>query len=161
MGNPTEMEIPKSPSNYTKLEEGTTKLRILSDFVEWFKDRDESEKKSITYRKDECPSEALNKDGFVYFRWCVVWNYDLKMLQIFEIKSKQIMHKIKALYVDQDRWKDLEYDLKISKTWVKKDTKYEVIPCNKAPVSQEIADAYVKADIELESLFEWIDPMKK
>lgn len=48
-----------------------------------------------------------------------------------KIKSKQIMNKIKILCKDEDWGADLEYDLKITKSGEKKETKYEVTPGNK------------------------------
>ena len=155
-----DINIPKSPSNYTKLEEWTTKLRILSEeFIEGYIDF--YDKKSVYYRKDECPEEAMNPEWFVYFRACMVRNYDEKRLQAREIKSKQIMNKMKALAVDEDRWPELDYDLKVTKTGVKKETKYEVVPSKKWPIAKSIQDEFNKADITLEKLFEWLDPMKK
>lgn len=88
------MDIPKSPSNYLKLEEGTVKVRILNaNFIEGYIDW--ADKKPIYYEKDQCPETSISPDGFVYFRSCVIWNYDEKKLQAWEIKSKQIMNKIK------------------------------------------------------------------
>ena len=154
------MEIPKSPSNYTKLEEGTVKLRILNpEFIEGYNDRDG--KTSIKYRKQDVPENTTNPDGFIYFRATVVRNYDDKMIQIREIKSKQIMNKIKALIKDADRGDNFDYDLKVSKTGVKKDTKYDVIPSGKWPTAKDILKAYKEADIMLEPLFLGIDPFKK
>jgi hypothetical protein len=58
---PDEMEIPKAPTNYLKLDkQGTYKVRILSDFIEGYKDRIEAEKKSVFYRKEDCPEKAVN-----------------------------------------------------------------------------------------------------
>jgi hypothetical protein len=108
------MDVPKSPSNYLKLEEGTVKVRVLSDFIQGFIDR--VEKKPVYYRAEDCPKTAVNPEGFLYFRSCVVWNYDEKKLQAREIKSKQIMNKIKSLSADTDWGPDLDYDLKITKT---------------------------------------------
>lgn len=156
------MEVPKSPSNYLKLEEGLVKVRILSqEFIEWYSDFDPVAKQSIKYKKDECPEQAINPDWLIYFRACVIWNYDEKMLQIWEIKSKQIMAKMKGLVADADRGEELDYDLKITKTGVKKDTKYDVIPSGKWPTSKEILKLYKDADIQLEWLLENLDPMKK
>lgn len=158
-----EMEVPKAPSNYTKLEEdGTVKLRILStDFIEWYSDYDASSKKSIKYKKDECPEQPINPDWLIYFRACIVRNYDENMVQIREIKSKQIMNGIKTLMNDADRGENLDYDLKVTKKGVKKDTKYSVVPAWKWPVSKEIMKIYKDADLQLESILENLDPFKK
>ena len=169
MANVNDMEIPKAPSDYLKLEEWSVKVHVLSpDFVEWFIDF--YDKKSVYYRKDECPEKAINPEWFVYFRACVVWNYEatkgkdgkfIGRIQLREIKSKQIMNKIKELCTDADRGKELDYDLKITKKGVKKETKYEVTPSKKWPVAKAIQDEFEKADITLEKLFEWLEPMKK
>ena len=165
------MEIPKGASNYLKLEEWQVKIRILSqEFIEWYSDRDKEIKKSHKYRKDECPEKSISPDWFVYFRGCVIWNYNaIKkadwtyewMLQWFEIKSRVIMKKLQALINDADRGPELDYDLKITKAGKEKETKYDVIPSGKWPTDPEILKIYKEADIELESLFEWIDPFNK
>ena len=173
MPNPNEMEIPKSPSNYTKIEEGTIRLRILStDFIEGYTDYDPSDKKSIKYRKDACPEKAINPDWFIYFRSCIVRNYNavkkedgtfIWMLQIFDIKSKQIMGAIRSLMNDPERWPKLDYDIKITKVWDKKNAKYtlQAAPTGKGKLDKDIMEAYKAADLQLESLFGWIDPFKK
>lgn len=156
------MEIPQSASNYLKLQEWAVKIRILSqDFVEWFSDRDEASKQSVKYKKDECPENAMNPDWFIYFQACVIWNYDEKMIQIFEIKSKVIMRKLQALVQDEDRGPELDYDLKVTKTGKSKDTKYDLIASGKGPTTKEIMKAYTDLDLQLESLLENIDPFKK
>ena len=78
-----------------------------------------------------------------------------------KIKSKQIMNKIKILCKDEDWGADLEYDLKITKSGEKKETKYEVTPGNKAPVTDEIKQAYLESEIELEKLLLGLDPFIK
>lgn len=61
MTNINSMEIPKAKSNYlSKLEEGTTKVRILSDFIDGYLDRDD--KKPLRYRKEDCPEKAISEN---------------------------------------------------------------------------------------------------
>lgn len=66
MVNVNDMEVPKSTSGYLKLEEGTTKIRILStDFIEGVEDRDtspEGKPVSVLYPKDDHPAVAKSKD---------------------------------------------------------------------------------------------------
>jgi hypothetical protein len=75
--------------------------------------------------------------------------------------SKAIMNKIKDLCADADWGKELDYDLKITRKGEGKETKYEVIPAGKGELTDEIAQAYVDADVEQEKLFEGVDLFKK
>lgn len=155
------MEIPKAPSQFLQLDEGTVKVRVLSDFIEGYSDFDELAKKSTIYKKDECPEKSKNSKWFTYFRACSIWNYELKQIQTRQIKSKVIMAKMKALAQDSDRGDIGGYDLKISKTGEGKETKYDCIPANKWPLDPEMTQAYLDANPKLDNLFLGKYPIEK
>lgn len=156
-----DMEIPKAASQFLQLEEGVVKVRILSDFIEGYSDFDESTKKSATYRVGECPEKAKNPKWFAYFWACSIWNYELEKIQTRQIKSKVAMAKMKALSQDEDRGEITSYDLKVSKTGEGKETKYDVIPANKGPLTPEMTQAYLDANPKLDRMFEGKYPIEK
>src|SRR5690348_10958471 len=94
--------IPKPPSDYMKFEEGKNSIRILSSAIVGYQYWT-NENKPIRLRTmpDELPSDIKpEKDGTFKIRhfWAfVVWNYELKRVQILEVTQNTVMKGIKAL----------------------------------------------------------------
>lgn len=163
---PDTYEVP-TKSNYTRLNKGETVLRILEKpilgYELWIKG------KPKRYRMDQnIPMSDLNdadidkQTGLPrnprHFWAMVVWNYDQKTLQIWEVTQKSIMTDIKALSKSKLSGSPLGYDISIVKSGDGFDTKYKVINGAKAEVSPEILKQYQEAKIDVSALYEGKDP---
>lgn len=147
---------------YTKLEQGESKLRILSDIVGgyegWF------QQKPVRFRQDYkiTPDEAATLDKDQYdaskskwrpFGVCIVWNYTAEAVQIWQFTPKGIITALQSLGRDDD-WGDLKgYDIKITKTGTGTDTRYEVKPVAPKAVSADIKKAFEDSGLAPEQVF--------
>lgn len=131
-----EYEIPKAPSNYTKIEKDvTTKLRVLPSWndkdviicYEYFDIRWDKPKpiRSLTKFTETPWIKEWEKAKEV---WNLkVWNYDLEQIQIYNIPQVTVKEAIMKYFKDEDYLSPVNYDLKISKTWDWYETKYAVL----------------------------------
>ena len=160
-------EVPEKVWSYTKFKEGTTKLRILWNISEWWMDRTEEEvnwklqRKSLRYRKDEKPTIVYDPKWLRYFWALPVFNYDTRSVQIREITQKSIMNKIKKIVADPERSDIFGYDIKVSREWQSLETKYDITTSVPTPLSAEISQAYMDAEIDMEAIFDDLSPIKK
>lgn len=157
---PTEdYKIPET-SNFLKLTEGEHTFRALSSAIvgyEYFT----NENKPVRSREpfEETPTD-VKKGGRVTHFWAfIVWNYEAKRLQILEITQKTIQGAIQAL-VRNPKWGNPKnYDLTITRKGTgQMDTEYSVMPNPHSEVAPEIMEKYRNAKINLEALFEILDP---
>lgn len=157
-------EIPKSPSNYMKLEDDRNKFRVLSSAIvgfEYWNTQNKPVRSATAF--EEMPDDIrLEKDGkpskIKHFWAFVVWNYDTNRVQILELTQKSIMTGIKAL-VDDPAWGNPNgYDIVITKKGDGLDTEYSVMPNPHTMVSEEVMNAYKPDAINLPALFKGEDP---
>jgi hypothetical protein len=155
---PQDVTIPKSSGQFVKLQEGKTRVRVLSNAVvgwEGWKNN-----KPFRHEGNVCkikPEQVdLNQNGnpnINYFWAFVVWNYTEKKLQIWEITQKTIMTVLKD-FEDSNDWGDLKlYDIEVSKTKVGDKTTYTTIGIPPKPVSEEIKNLYASTEIDLSKMF--------
>lgn len=147
-------------SNYLKLTEGDHTFRALSSAVvgwEYF-NKDNKPIRSRTVF-EEMPSD-LKKDGRINHFWAfIVWNYDENRIQILELTQKTIMGPMQAL-IKNPKWGNPKgYDITITrKGTTMQDTDYAVVPNPHTPITDDIQKAFEKSKVNLEALFEGIDP---
>jgi len=146
----------------------SVKLRVLSDFITgrsvW---GDKDGKRVCTRIKDgeTMPVGAIGFNSFTnkpervkQFAAAVVWNYATEQLEIIETDKSTIIEQLFALDADED-WGDLKnYDIKISKTGEKMETKYTVNPVAAKPLEKSVTEAFKSANIRLEALYVGDDP---
>lgn len=157
---PEDYKIPKSPSGYMRFEEGLNRIRVLSSAIvgyEYFTQDNKPVRSRTPF--EEMPTD-IKKDGKIKPFWAfVVWNYNLKMVQILELTQKTIMTGIKSL-VDNPKWGDpKQYDIAITKIGEGLDTEYSVQgepPLGEVDV--EIKNAYKAKSVRLEALYDGLDP---
>ena len=169
MSLPKDYQAPKSESKYlNKFEDGTTRIRVLSDFIigwsYWVPNPDKpGSNKPVRVKEElmEVPAQALpDKYGhYVRHFWCgVIWNYKESKIQIMEITQKSIQDPIYNYEMDED-WGDVKsYDLKITRTKENDKVKYEVTPAPKTELSMDIANAFAEKNINLNALYDGKDP---
>jgi hypothetical protein len=166
---PSDYQIPQK-SNYTKFNQGETIVRILeSPILGWELWKDN---KPVRFNMTEDIPMSIVDGADVdkhtgqpktprHFWAMVVWNYEEKCLQVWEITQKSIMQKIKGLSKSKAWGSPLEYDLSVTKTGEGMDTSYEVMPCPKEKVDKSILEAYEKSKINVSALYKGDDPFNK
>ena len=156
---PKNTVIPRGASQFVKLQDGKNRFRFLSDIVvgwELWKN-----KAPIRHEGAVCkfkPEDAdLNQNGkpnINYFWAVVVYNYQDKKVQVYEITQKTIMSPLYDLEQNSD-WGDLRnYDIEINKKKEGDKTTYNVLGIPPKPASADILEAYSKSELDLSKLFE-------
>lgn len=155
---PDNYEAPK-PTNqlYLKLQDGENRIRILSrPIVGW---EDWQEKKPVRYKMDEKPAKPIDSSKPMKHFWAfIIWNCVTEQIQILQITQATIRSCLESLSKDPDWGSPFEYDIKINKKGEKMETEYTVNPAPHKPVSQEILKAFRDRPIQLEALYEGLDP---
>jgi hypothetical protein len=160
---PENTEIPVTPSNYLKFEDGENTVRALSDVLIGYeywtgtdKDRKPVRVKDFDDVPDEFKNNKDNRNNAKYFWAFVVYNFNTKTIQIVEIKQKGIMTSIEALNKSKSWGDPKEYNLVITKTRTgsePRDVEYSVMPEPKEDLDKLILDQYKNMKINLEALF--------
>lgn len=153
-------EIPISPSNYMRFQEGINRIRILNSAIVGYEYFTIENKPVRSKEKFESMPADIKKDGRIKHFWAFpVWNYQEKRVQILELTQKSIMNDIKAL-IDNPKWGNPKmYDIAITKTGEGLDTDYNTQ--GEPPITepdQDIKDAYAEKTINLEALYSNEDP---
>lgn len=149
---PEGYKIPQSPSKYLKLEEGTYKLRILSErpfiFYEYF--TNENKPVFLTEKPAELPANIkpnkFNGKKEISEVWgLTVYNHDTEQVQILKINQVSIKTQIINLSANPDVGHPNTYDITIER---KKDasgkTTYTIMPSIKSREVPETALAKAK-----------------
>lgn len=88
----------------------------------------------------------------------VVWNYETKRIELWEITQKTIRDEIQALARNPQWGEPSGYDLTMSRFEENGFTKYRTVPSPHSVVSAEIQNAYMEASPNLENLLVGKDP---
>jgi len=155
-------------SNYFKITDEQQAFRILTIPIIWyeyFRVDGEGKVKPVRQREEfkEVPTDSKDGNSPKQFRAFVVWNHNLKKVQIMEIAQKTVMKAIIELTKSEDRADPKEYDLSITKTWKGTDTRYSLtpLPKNRFESEEEFNNAKDEAkSIRLEALYDGDDPFK-
>ena len=151
-------------SNYMKLSNETNTFRILSKIIagyEWWEDvtlEDGAQGRKPSRVKDDGAVPVEFAEEVKFFWAFVVWNFDLKKIQILEVKPKSIRDRMRT-YINNPKWGDpTEYNFVVTKTGVGKETRYETIAEPKEKFDKEIIEKYKSMNVNLEELFTGGDP---
>jgi len=168
---PTGYKIPDKQSNYLNMrEEGDYTFRIMSSPIlgyEAWSDNPEggrTPKRTPMNKPFDLATDGVDPADIKHFWAFIVWNYKAEMLQIMEITQSTIQKAIKAL-VSNAKWGDPKgadgYDIVITRSGLTmQDTNYSVTPNPKEKLDKKVVEAYEKANINLEALFESKDPFE-
>lgn len=157
-------------SNYTKFEQGETIIRILEEpllgWELWVNGKPKRIPMDGSFSMSDMNNADINKFTNLrseprHFWAMVVWNYDLKMIQICELTRRDQMNPIKALSRSKAWGSPLEYDLSITKDGEKQDMTFSIQPCPKEKLSKEIVEKYKMAKIDINKLLSGEDPFNK
>jgi hypothetical protein len=154
---PLEYEAPKTQGNYVRLQEGDTKVRILSRPILGWEDWDD--RTPMRYRLDQKPEKAKDAKRPVKHFWAmIVWNYNEERIQIWHITQASIIRALEQLVKDPDWGKPYGYDIKINKTGQEMRTKYAINPVPHKPINEAIKSAFEAKRCKLEALYDNGDP---
>ena len=161
---PTDYKAPVTGGNYMKLQDGENTFRVLSSaivgWVDWIVEEDGT-RRPKRYRMAEKPQPFNPEQPVKHFWAFVVWNYDAQAIQILELTQKTIRDDIKAL-VDNKKWGDpKKYDITITRSGEKLETKYSVMPNPHSELPKEVAQLWEETSINLEALYDGGDPFGK
>jgi len=161
---PKDHKEPVSKGNYTKLTEGTHKLRILSSAIIGYEGWSEEDGKRapVRYRMGEQPPFGPDGKEPKYFWAFTVWNYAQERVQIMQVTQKTIRTAIEA-YVENEAWGDPKnYDIVITrKGTTRDDTEYNVVANPATDLTDTIKGAMVTTPVNLDALFDGKDPFEK
>lgn len=157
---PDQYKIPESPSNYMRFQEGANTFRVLSSAIVGYEYFTVDNKPVRTKEPFEAIPDNIKVGGKIKPFWAfVVWNYQLKMIQILELTQKSIMSSMKA-NIDNPKWGSPKmYDITVTRSGEGLDTDY--VTQAEPPISepeQSILDAYSKKKVNLDALYLGEDP---
>jgi hypothetical protein len=161
---PQGYEPTKPTGNYTKFQNGDTKIRIMSSAIVGFEYWNNEGKpvRSKEFPKtlpEDIRYDDQNQPEKIKEFWAfVVWNYNENRIQVCEITQAQIKEGILNYSNDEDWGDPKQYDLKINRTGEKLTTKYQVKGSPKTEVPMEAANAFAATSVNLEALFTGDDP---
>lgn len=157
---PQDYQAPKSNSGYLKIQDGETKVRILSRPIIGWEDWDN--KKPVRFKFENKPTTQFDPKKQVRHFWSMIaWNYNEEQIQILHLTQRSIQNKIQALDNDKD-WGPLYfYDIKIIKTGQGIDTEYDVNPLPHKDLNPAIEEAFHEKPCNLEALFDGGDPFSR
>lgn len=151
-------------SSYMKLRQGENTFRVLSSaiigFEYWTQDQKPVRSKTLfkSIPVDIRRDNNGNPQAIKHFWAFVIWNYEAKAIQIFEITQSTIQTSIKAL-VDNKKWGLPQgYDITISREGEGLDTNYTVMPNPHSEIDQDIINEYGNKNINLDKLFSGENP---
>lgn len=147
----------KSPAsnNYTKIQDGDNKFRILSQPIIGYEDW----KDKKPYRFRQKPLKSFDESKLVKHFWAmIVWNYQEQAIQIFQVTQATIKDTLHALSLDADWGVPYGYDIKITKKGTGKETSYMTIGLPHKPIADHIKEAFYAKRCSLEALFDGSDP---
>jgi hypothetical protein len=173
--NPLDPDFQEPPKygDYTKLEEGENRLRILSEaiigceyWIDIFNQETRKEERKPIRRPIEEATELPTTD-WSYFWACFIWNYKAKKIQILNTTKKGIRSGLESLSKNAS-WGDLtEYDICINKKQTDptnaKKADYSVTPLKNTVLEAEIFSKWQATGFDRNALlllFAGLDPFE-
>lgn len=157
---PRNYSTPKVNSSYMKFQDGENRFRILSRPILGWEDWT-PEMKPVRTRYSDPKPKPINQSKEVKHFWAmIVWNYSDQKIQILQVTQSTIRDSLVELINDKDWGDPCSYDLKVMKSGKDKQTKYNVNPLPHKPVSEEIRKAFRETPVDLEMLFEGLNPFE-
>jgi hypothetical protein len=152
----------ETPSRYTKLGQGATKLRILGEpcfgYETWLEDEAGARKPKRFSLDQEYDQSEVGPDGVKQFMAVKVYNYNAKTIQVWQVTQKTILKALKMYTENEDYGDPRGYDVSITRTGEGKQTRYEVVASPPKAVSKEVKSADDKYEVEPELLLINGDP---
>jgi len=158
-------EPPKEKElDYFKMKEpGDYKVRILSEpFMGWEEWIGPGKPLYHRWNGGERPELRDPENKCTHIWAFVVWNYNMKRIQIWRVPQVSIRDALKAFDSDSDLGPLHGYDVKITrKGTLVSDTKYTLKALNQGPVPEDIRKAFKQRRCWLEAYLSNGDPFSK
>lgn len=156
---PADYKSSREVSDYFKPSIGENKIRILSQPLTGWEDWT-LEKKPIRFPKDKKPLKPINHEKKIKEFWAVIiWNYELKAIQIWNFTQATIQDGILALFRAEEWGSPFFYDIKVTRKGSnKEDTEYFLNPLPHKPLPEEVLEKFQEKPINLNALIEGNDP---
>lgn len=159
-------ELPKTASNYMKLQSGDNKFRIVSSAIVGYEYWN-TENKPVrlkTSPQGKPGNVRMNDDDSYtvkhFWAFAVLDRWDGK-IKVLELTQSTIMKSIKSL-VDNEDWGDPKgYDININRTGEKLTTEYTVQPSPHKELSEEEKELVKKTPVNLDALFSGGNPFEE
>lgn len=156
---PENYEQPASGGKYTKLESGTTRIRIISNsivgWLGWTKDNKPVRDKS----KDIIKGIDNLRDQPRHFWAFLVWNYNTAQIEVMEITQRTIQNAIMELYKSSDWGDPKSYDITINKKGEGMSTEYHIQGAPKSQFEPQIVKkAFEDGPVNLQAILTGDDP---
>lgn len=156
---PQDYELPQGGGGqYTKLEQGENKLRILtSPVIGWLGWNNKTPIRCRT--KDEFNGIQIEQGSKPKHFWALpVWNYKANRVEIWEVTQATILEAITNLTKNASWGSPVKFDLIITKSGQSLETSYTVMPQPHTDMTADQANALVNTPINLDALFSGGDP---
>jgi hypothetical protein len=148
----------KTGGNYMKLQDGVNKFRVLSEAITGYEYWNTDNKSVRSPLYPASISDIRPGDKVKHFWAFVVWNYAESAVQILEITQASIRDELIALQQNVDWGEPFGYDITITKTGQKMETKYSVQPSPHKPAPAEALAKYETMAIDLPKLYSGDNP---
>lgn len=160
-------KVPETGGKYLKLIQGDNVIRILSAPVtgwSWWTEvigddgNSHRKPKRVRTREEVKYDEIGPNDTAKHFWALMVYNYNAKQIQLWEITQKGLQQDIVDLHNDSNWGDPRQYDIKIKRTGEGKQTNYKLTANpNKKEIDTEIKNEYESMNINLNDLFDGKD----
>jgi hypothetical protein len=142
---------------YTRLNEGETRIRILSKPLIFWEAWQDKQPIRFAYTFDGVKPKT---DLPVKQCWALkVWNYTINRMEVMQLHQASIKIAIENLSRDDDYGNPFNYDLKIiRKGKTLNDTEYSVIPTPPKPLAEDIKLSFANNPIDLNKLLTGDNP---
>jgi len=153
---PEGYQISQGGGKYLKLKQGSNKLRILSNSIVWWEDRENK----VVFRTKEKQEPKVVWDKPKEFWAFAAWSYKDEEITTLVVTQKTIQQAIIDLYQNPDWGDPKEYDLTINRTGEGMDgTKYTVQPSPKKDLIDKQKEVLESVEINMEVLFDGGEPI--
>lgn len=152
-------DVESAGGAYTKWEDGSNKIRILTKpvigWVVWTEDEEGNKLPSHTQINDEPENPTgEKKDAPKKFMALGIYNYAKKVVEVAEITQQSVIKAIKALAANPDWGHPFTYDITVGKKGSGMKTKYTVTPSPKKPLDKATLAIIAESPCNLDALFE-------
>lgn len=146
-----------------KLKNGENKMRIMSSaitgYVYWTKEDKPVRTPEYPTNTPNIKTDENGKTKIQHFWAFVVWDYSGEgAIKIMEVTQAGIRDSLLNLVNDSDWGDPKNYDIKITKTGQKLDTRYQVSPVPHREAPADAVKEYAGTDIDLNALYSGGDP---
>ena len=156
---PDNIHEPKAGSYLKPLKGKQNRVRIINDkplvgHVQWT-----SDKKPVRWKLGDPRPEADYGEGTKprVFIACVVWNYEERTTQVWEITQRTLQESLDTYTRDPDFGHPANYDLKITRKGEGMDTTYSMVPMP-GEQNEDVVNAIAELRVNLDALLNGEDP---